>query len=181
MSLEIIPITIRAANEFVEMYHRHNKKVQGARFAVGCLSNPVNTFRDTHNPVNTFRDTHNPVNTFRDTLVAVAIVGRPVARKLDNGLTAEITRLCAKPEAPKNACSFLYGRCWRIWQQMGGTRMITYTFRKEAGGSIRATGWRMIGATRGFGDHLKGWQTRANREKQENVKEPKFRWEIAKK
>ena len=155
MSLEIIPITIRAANEFVEMYHRHNKKVQGARFAVGCISN--------------------------NELVAVGIVGRPVARKLDNGLTAEITRLCAKPEAPKNACSFLYGRCWRIWQQMGGTRMITYTFRKEAGGSIRATGWRMIGATRGFGDHLKGWQTRANREKQENVKEPKFRWEIAKK
>jgi hypothetical protein len=155
VSLEIIPITIRAANEFVEMYHRHNKKVQGARFAVGCISN--------------------------NELVAVGIVGRPVARKLDNGLTAEITRLCAKPEAPKNACSFLYGRCWRIWQQMGGTRMITYTFRKEAGGSIRATGWRMIGATRGFGDHLKGWQTRANREKQENVKEPKFRWEIAKK
>ena len=155
MSLEIIPITIRAANEFVEMYHRHNKKVQGARFAVGCISN--------------------------NELVAVGIVGRPVARKLDNGLTAEITRLCAKPEAPKNACSFLYGRCWRIWQQMGGTRMITYTFRKEAGGSIRATGGRMIGATRGFGDHLKGWQTRANREKQENVKEPKFRWEIAKK
>ena len=155
MSLEIIPITIRAANEFVEMYHRHNKKVQGARFAVGCISN--------------------------NELVAVGIVGRPVARKLDNGLTAEITRLCAKPEAPKNACSFLYGRCWRIWQQMGGKRMITYTFRKEAGGSIRATGWRMIGATKGFGDHLKGWQTRANREKQENVKEPKFRWEIAKK
>jgi len=155
VSLEIIPITIRAANEFVEMYHRHNKKVQGARFAVGCISN--------------------------NELVAVGIVGRPVARKLDNGLTAEITRLCAKPEAPKNACSFLYGRCWRIWQQMGGKRMITYTFRKEAGGSIRATGWRMIGATKGFGDHLKGWQTRANREKQENVKEPKFRWEIAKK
>ena len=155
MSLEIIPITIRAANEFVEMYHRHNKKVQGARFAVGCISN--------------------------NELVAVGIVGRPVARKLDNGLTAEITRLCAKPEAPKNACSFLYGRCWRIWQQMGGKRMITYTFVKEDGGSIRATGWRMIGATRGFGDHLKGWQTRPNREKQDNVKEPKYRWEITKK
>jgi len=171
LTLDIIPITIRAANEFVEQHHRHNKKVQGARFAVGCLSNPVNTFRDTHDPV----------NTFRDTLVAVAIVGRPVARKLDNGLTAEITRLCASPGAPKNACSFLYGRCWRIWQQMGGKRMITYTFRKEAGGSIRATGWRMIGATRGFGDHLKGWRTRPNREKQENVKEPKYRWEITKK
>ena len=49
--------------------------------------------------------------------------------------------------------------------------MITYTFEKEDGGSVRATGWRMIGATRGFGDHLKGWQTRAGREKQENVKE----------
>lgn len=58
--------------------------------------------------------------------------------------------------------------------------MITYTFEKEDGGSVRATGWRMIGATRGFGDHLKGWQTRAGREKQENVKEPKFRWEITK-
>ena len=114
-------------------------------------------------------------------LVAVGIVGRPVARKLDNGLTAEITRLCAKPDAPKNSCSFLYGRCWRIWQQMGGKRMITYTFKKEDGGSVRATGWRMIGATRGFGDHLKGWQTRSGREKQENVKEPKFRWEITKK
>ena len=101
--------------------------------------------------------------------------------ELDNGLTAEITRLCASPGAPKNACSFLYGRCWRIWQQMGGKRMITYTFRKESGGSIRATGWRMIGATRGFGDHLKGWRTRPNREKQENVKEPKYRWEITKK
>tara|TARA_Y100001963_G_scaffold58086_1_gene81271 strand:+ start:940 stop:1134 length:195 start_codon:yes stop_codon:yes gene_type:complete len=64
---------------------------------------------------------------------------------------------------------------------MGGKRMITYTFEKEDGGSVRATGWRMIGATRGFGDHLKGWQTRAGREKQENVKEPKFRWEITKK
>ena len=155
MAFEIIPITIRAANDFVEKYHRHNKKVQGARFAVGCISN--------------------------NELVAVGIVGRPVARKLDNGLTAEITRLCTMPGAPKNACSFLYGRCWRIWQQMGGKRMITYTFEKEDGGSIRATGWRMIGATRGFGDHLKGWQTRPNREKQDNVREPKFRWEIAKK
>jgi len=155
VAFEIIPITIRAANDFVEKYHRHNKKVQGARFAVGCISN--------------------------NELVAVGIVGRPVARKLDNGLTAEITRLCTMPGAPKNACSFLYGRCWRIWQQMGGKRMITYTFEKEDGGSIRATGWRMIGATRGFGDHLKGWQTRPNREKQDNVREPKFRWEIAKK
>jgi len=168
MGLKIIPITIRAANDFVEEHHRHNKKVQGARFAVGCLSNPVNTFRDTHDPV----------NTFRDTLVAVAIVGRPVARKLDNGLTAEITRLCARIGAPKNACSFLYGRCWRIWQQMGGTKMITYTFRSEQNGSIRATGWKMIGATRGFKDHLAGWTTRPGREKQENVKEAKFRWEI---
>jgi len=155
VAFEIIPVTIRAANDFVEKYHRHNKKVQGARFAVGCISN--------------------------NELVAVGIVGRPVARKLDNGLTAEITRLCAMPGAPKNACSFLYGRCWRIWQQMGGKRMITYTFVKEDGGSIRATGWRMIGATRGFGDHLKGWQTRPNREKQDNVKEPKYRWEITKK
>ena len=152
MNLKIIPITIRAANDFVEEHHRHNKKVQGARFAVGCISN--------------------------NELVAVGIVGRPVARKLDNGLTAEITRLCARIGAPKNACSFLYGRCWRLGQQMGGTKMITYTFRSERNGSIKATGWKMIGATRGFKEHLAGWTTRPGREMQENVKEAKFRWEI---
>ena len=58
-------------------------------------------------------------------LVGVAIVGRPVARMLDDGLTSEVTRVCVVSHAPKNSCSFLYGRCWRIWQQMGGKRMVT--------------------------------------------------------
>ena len=155
MSLKVTPMSLREANEYVNNFHRHNKETRGHKYSIGASDGK--------------------------NLVGVAIVGRPVARSLDDGYTAEVLRVCVQDDSPKNTCSFLYGRCWRIWQQMGGKRMITYTFVKEDGGSIRATGWRMIGATRGFGDHLKGWQTRPNREKQDNVKEPKYRWEITKK
>lgn len=41
----------------------------------------------------------------------VAIVGRPVARHLDDGWTLEVTRLATDGSA--NACSALYGAAWR--------------------------------------------------------------------
>ena len=44
-------------------------------------------------------------------LAGVAIVGRPVSRYLDNGLTLEVNRLCT--DGTKNACSFLYGAAAR--------------------------------------------------------------------
>ena len=90
--LKPIPITLREANQFVLNFHRHNKPVQGGRFAIAAC--------------------------FDDAVVGVAIVGRPVSATLQDGVTAELTRLCVNEDAPKNTCSFLYGRCWRIWQQM---------------------------------------------------------------
>ena len=66
-----------------------------------------------------------------ENLVGVAIVGRPVARKLDDGFTAEVLRVCVKDDSPKNTCSFLYGRSWRIWQQMGGKRNDYLYFAKR--------------------------------------------------
>ena len=59
--LKIIPTTLREANAFVERFHRHNKKTQGHKFSVGAVAG--------------------------EDLVGVAIVGRPVARKLDDGLS----------------------------------------------------------------------------------------------
>jgi len=149
MSLEIIPITIREANEFIDNFHRHNKPTQGGRFAIGA--------------------------SVEEGLVGVAIVGRPVGRTLDDGWTAEVTRVCVVDHAPKNTCSFLYGRCWRIWQQMGGKRMVTYTLQEESGSSLRGAGWKIVGETKPG-----GWD-RQNRKRdwQPIYGQLKFRWEAS--
>ena len=62
MNLEACPITITEANNFVADHHRHSKKTQGGRFAIGAIYN--------------------------NQLVAVAIVARPVARRADDRYTA---------------------------------------------------------------------------------------------
>ena len=83
--LKLIPVTLSAANAFVEKYHRHHKAVTGHKFSLGCEKDGE--------------------------LVGVAIVGRPVSRYLDDGKTLEVNRLCTLGE--KNACSFLYGAAAR--------------------------------------------------------------------
>ncbi|HAH52279.1 MAG TPA: hypothetical protein DCL80_13910 [Balneola sp.] len=146
MKLAVIPISGHEANDFIKNFHRHNKPVRGQRFSIGAST---------------------------DKLVGVAIVGRPIARLLQDGLTAEITRVCVVDTAPKGTCSFLYGRCWRIWQQMGGKRMVTYTLQEESGASLRGAGWKIMGENKGG-----GW----DREKRKRDWQPiygqlKFRWE----
>ena len=151
MKLCAVPMTIKDANEFVGDYHRHNKPVAGARFAIGCVQG--------------------------DELVGVAIVARPVSRHLDNGLTAEVVRCCVQDDAQKGACSFLYAACWRAWKAMGGTKIITYTLKSESGASLRGAGWDVIHENKGYSG--RGWQTRQGREQQEVSKQHKFRWEFA--
>jgi hypothetical protein len=83
-------------------------------------------------------------------------------------------RLCVLPDAPKNTCSFLYGRCWRIWQQMGGKRMLTYTLRTESGASLKGAGWRLAGGSKG-----QGWdRPNRSREWRSIYGQDKFRWEV---
>ena len=38
MKLRPVPIKLREANDFVEQYHRHNKRTQGGRFAIGATT-----------------------------------------------------------------------------------------------------------------------------------------------
>tara|TARA_R100001440_G_scaffold58385_1_gene78193 strand:- start:240 stop:698 length:459 start_codon:yes stop_codon:yes gene_type:complete len=151
MSLKIIPISIKEANEFVLNFHRHSKPTQGGKFAIGATT---------------------------ENLVGVAIVGRPISRRLDNTFTAEVLRVCVSETSPKNTCSFLYGRCWRIWQQMGGNKLITYTLKKESGASLKGVGWKIMGETGGWKNN-KGWTTRPQREWQPIYGQLKFRWEIS--
>ena len=148
MSFEVVPVSLRQANEFVGRFHRHNKPTRGGKFAIAARHGGV--------------------------LVGVAIVGRPVARMLDDGLTVEVARVCVLDDAPKNTCSFLYGRCWRIWQQMGGKRMITYTLQTEPGSSLRGAGWKVVGEVK-----PRSWDCPGRpREWQDIYGQSKFRWEV---
>jgi len=166
-SLTIQPITLKKANQIIKEFHRHNDVVVGCRYCLAALH--------------------------EDEIVGVAVVGRPLSRRLDDELTAEITRVCVKDNAPKNTNSFLYGRCWRVWQQMGGKRMITYTLQEESGSSLKAVNWKIIGETGGW-EQNKGWTTReSNKQKQMDMfnkdtkrkwksisNKEKYRWEIYK-
>lgn len=145
----LIPVTIREANAFVENFHRHNAPVQGARFALGAST--------------------------ADGLIGVAIVGRPLARMLQDGLTAELLRTCTRPEAPRGAVSFLASRAWRAWQAMGGTRMVTYTLAEESGASMRGAGWKLIGDVK---NTRAGWsRDHRARDWQPIYGQQKLRWE----
>lgn len=109
--MEIVPITLKAANEYVARYHRHHKPTVGCKFSIGCEESGQ--------------------------LVGVAICGRPVSRRLDNGSTLEINRLCTN--GTRNACSKLYGACVRIAREMGYSKVITYILASEDGASLKAS------------------------------------------
>jgi hypothetical protein len=81
-------------------------------------------------------------------VIGVAIVGRPVARMLDNGYTAEVTRLCVLEDYPM-AASKLYAASWRAARAMGYRRLISYILDSEKGISLTAAGWRFVGVCGG--------------------------------
>ena len=116
VKLRIVPTTLKAANEFVKRLHRHSRPVVGYKFAVG-------------------------VEDETGVLRGVAIVGRPVAQKLDDGKAAEITRLCT--DGARNACSMLYGAARKAARALGHDPVITYTLPEEGGASLRAAGFRL--------------------------------------
>nr|WP_199565773.1 XF1762 family protein [Spongiactinospora rosea] len=96
--------------------HRHLGPPPGAKFAIGVATT--------------------------EALVGVVMVGRPVARAFDDGLTAEVTRLAT--DGTPNACSALLGAAWRTARAMGYRRLITYTRAGEPGTSLHAAGLRRV-------------------------------------
>lgn len=150
MSVEIVPCTLREACEFVANFHRHNKPPQGGLFAVGASDGR--------------------------SLVGVAVVGRPVARHLQDGGTVEVTRCCVVDGAPKGTPSALYGAAWRAAKALGWRRLITYTLQAESGASLRGAGWKVVAElppTRAG----TGWVNRPGREWQPVTGQAKLRWQ----
>jgi hypothetical protein len=152
MKMTVVPMTLREANDFVEQFHRHHgpTPARGGRFAIGASDG--------------------------ENLLGVAIVGRPVARLLNDSFTAEVTRCCVHPKAPKNVGSFLYGRAWRAWQALGGRRLVTYTLKHESGASLRGAGWRLIGEAKA---RSQGWDNRPGRTWNPVYGQQKLRWEAS--
>jgi hypothetical protein len=119
--LRHVRIELGEANAFVAEHHRHHKPVIGHIFSLGAEH--------------------------EGRIVGVAIIGRPVARLRDDGLTVEVTRLCT--DGTRNACSFLYGASSRAAFALGFQRIGTYILASEPGTSLTAAGWRLIGEVKG--------------------------------
>lgn len=68
MKYSLQPITQQEAFRFISAHHRHHDEPQGWLFGVAVNDG--------------------------ERIVGVAVVGRPVARMLQNGFTAEVTRVC---------------------------------------------------------------------------------------
>lgn len=115
--LHIVPVSFINANAFVASWHRHHEPVQGHKFSIGVAN-------------------------AGGKLVGVAMVGRPVARHLQDGLTLEVTRTCT--DGTRNVNSMLYGAAWRAARALGYRRLVTYTQADESGASLRGAGWRVI-------------------------------------
>lgn len=136
MKVELRPVYKDAAFKFIKEHHRHHDVPVGGLWWHGLHDE-------------------------NGSLVGVAIVGRPVSRNLDDGLTVEITRLCTLGHA--QACSMLYGAARRAADAKGYRRGVTYILESEfatsKGASCRAAGLKYLGRT---GNTL-GWDTPSRR------------------
>lgn len=143
--LVVVPMTLRAAAAYVERHHRHSAPPKGMKFALGAARG--------------------------EELLGVAVVGRPVARLLDDGWTVEALRVCTA--GGRNVCSYLYGACWRAARTLGYRKLITYTLASEPGVSLRAAGLRVVGEVR-----PQTWH-RAARPRDFGDPQARLRWEVA--
>lgn len=118
-NLELVKLPQREVFRFIDQHHRHCDAPAGWKFGVGVRNGSQ--------------------------IVAVASVGRPVARQIDHTRVVEVNRVCVRTDVPAgqvwNACSLLYGWAARQAQAKGFERVITYTLEHEDGTSLKAAGY----------------------------------------
>lgn len=142
--LTLVPVDFAEANAFVMRHHRHHGRVVGHKVSLAAA--------------------------LGETIVGVAIIGRPVARRIDDGWTLEVNRLCT--DGTPNACSFLYAAAWRAARALGYRRLITFTLPSEGGASLRAAGWREVGSTPG-----RSWSVPSRPRVDRHPLQERIRWE----
>lgn len=154
VKLWVVPTTLRKANDFVQLNHRHNGRTarDGGKFAIAAAVESGD-------------------------VVGVAIVGNPLSATYMDGFTAEVLRVCTQPDSPKNVNSLLYGACRRIWFDMGGRRLLTYTLTTESGVSLKAAGWTCEAEIKGHCPTTWGKKDHLNSRKfAEVIALRKYRW-----
>lgn len=148
--LRLEAVTLAEAKAFVDQHHRHNKPPCGWRWGHAVYNGRK--------------------------LVAVAMVGRPVARALDHTKVVEVNRLCVDPtldpELVWNACSMSYSAAAKTAKRRGFERIITYTLESEGGVALRASGWTATTTTKGG-----SWSTPSRPRKDKASTCRKVRWE----
>lgn len=117
MPLYLMPISLAEVQAYVDRFHRHHVAPWGWKFGMAVGDG--------------------------DKIVGVASVGRPVARRQDDGWTLEVTRCCT--DGTRNACTKLYAAAEQVAMGLGYRRLITYTLAEEEGASLRAANWRDLG------------------------------------
>lgn len=144
--LTVVTITLREANAYVERIHRHHGAARGCFFCIAVVDE-------------------------QSEIRGVAIVGRPVARRLQDGYTAEVLRVAT--DGCPNACSALYGACWRAARAIGYRRIGTYTLLSEPGTSLVAAGWKLLGEAGGG-----SWSREGRPRVDLHPTQGKLRWEM---
>lgn len=143
--LQLVPCSVQDARAFILQNHRHHAPPLSGLFALAA--------------------------SLDGEVVAVAIVGRPVSRMMQDDWTVEVTRLAS--DGSRNACSFLYRAAWRAARALGWRRLVTFTLATESGSSLRAASMRCLG-TAGGGSWSRPSRPRVDRA----PTQIKMRWEI---
>lgn len=147
LRLCVTPVDLAEANAFVALHHRHHPPVVGHLWST-AVADEAGTIR------------------------GVAIIGRPVARQLNDGWTVEVTRVAT--DGCPNACSALYGAARRQALSRGYRRLVTYTLATESGTTLRAAGWRVVAEVRG-----RSWSCPSRPRVDKHPTQAKLRWEAA--
>ena len=132
MSLRVVPVGVAAARLHIETHHSHHHAPCGGLLAAAVADG--------------------------DRVCCVALLGRPVARMLDQrGNVAEVTRVAS--DGTKHAASMAIAAVTRAAVALGWRRIVSYTLIGEAGTSYKAAGWRVTGLV----EASQGWHSRAGR------------------
>jgi len=146
VTLMIVPIDFAEACAFIRQHHRHHVPPVGHRASIAVADG--------------------------ERVCGVAVLGRPVARRLDDGWTLEVTRVAT--DGTRNACSKLYGAAHRLAAALGYRKVITYTLKSESGSSLRAVGWTPHEATVRDGQ---SWSVKSRPRVDKHPLQEKLRWE----
>ena len=138
-------------------------------------------------PVNEFLEQRHPLGSvpgwkacfsarYQDYIVAVLVLGRPVARMDDDGTEISITRFCRRDDRPANTGSWLIARA-RTWAALEGFDSISAHagVAGNYGTVYEAAGFECGEATLADGQ---GWQNREGRKSWDDYERRKWTYEL---